>query len=177
MTEVWKDIEGYEGLYQVSNLGRVKSLERVTIRKDGRKLPCRERILKLQTDRNSYCQIQLCKDGKIKNYRIHVLVAKHFIGERPESYQVNHIDENKANNAVFNLEYLTPKENSNHGTHNARVARNHEKIVLATSLKTKHAMVFRSTKEGGRHGFNQGDIAACCRGERKQHKGYTWQYI
>lgn len=122
MTEVWKDIKGYEGLYQVSNLGRVKSLDRVITYKDGRKCLFRERILKLQTDRYGYCQIQLCKDGEIKNHRIHVLVAKHFIGERPESYQVNHIDENKTNNAVFNLEYLTPKENSNHGTHNARVA-------------------------------------------------------
>lgn len=177
MEEIWKDIEGFEGLYQVSNLGRVKSLERVTIRKDGRKLPCREKILKANPKSDGYCQVQLWKDGKVVYRRVHVLVAEHFIGERPKKHDINHIDENKSNNAVFNLEYVSRKENINHATHNIRSAKSKGKKVLGISLNGKHAMVFWSAKEAGRHGFDQSAVSSCCRGEYKQYKGYTWSWL
>lgn len=177
MKEIWKDIEGFEGLYQVSNLGRVKSLERVIIRKNGRKIPCREKNLTSSIGAFGYYRVNLCKNGRQFTKKIHTLVAEHFIGKRPEGYDVNHIDENKANNAVSNLEYVTRKENINHATRNIRSAKTKGKPVLGISLDGKHAMTFWSTKEAARHGFDRVSIRSCCDGKYKQHKGYTWRWL
>lgn len=177
MKEIWKDIEGFEGLYQVSNLGRVKALERVTMRKDGRKLPCQEKILKNETNNCGYYRVTLHKEGKKTRKFVHVLVAEHFIGKRPEKYVVNHIDEIKTNNHAVNLEYITPKENNNHGTHNIRVAKTRGRKVLGISSDGKHAMVFWGINEAERHGFDHSNIWSCCEGKRKHHKGYTWSWL
>lgn len=177
MEEIWKDIEGFEGLYQVSNLGRVKSLERVTIRKDGKKLPCREKILKNGMNNCGYYRVVLHKEGKRTRKFVHVLVAEHFIGKRPKKYVINHIDEIKTNNRAGNLEYITSKENNNHGTHNIRVAKTRGRKVLGISLDGKHAIVFWSINEAERHGFNHSSIWYCCEGKRKHHKGYAWSWL
>ena len=108
--EVWKDIEGYEGRYQVSNLGRVK---RVTT----------GRILKSCKNRGGYLYVNLCKQGVVSNKRIHRLVAQAFIPNPENKSDINHIDEDKTNNTVTNLEWTTRKENLNHGTHNDRVSK------------------------------------------------------
>lgn len=116
--EVWKDIEGYEGLYQVSNLGRVKSLERNVVY-SGQTRHVKERIMK-QTEKKGgrceqgYLQICLKKNNVVKNFRVHRLVANAFI-QNPEGKEtVNHIDGNKHNNCVDNLEWLTQEENNKH---------------------------------------------------------------
>lgn len=103
MTEEWKDIEGYEGLYQVSNLGRIKSLARVIIRSDSKPNPINEKILKYGMNRG-YCAVVLCKDGKKKMYKVHRLVAMAFLSNHYNLPEVNHKDENKKNNCVDNLE-------------------------------------------------------------------------
>lgn len=109
MDEKWKDIEGYEGLYQISNLGRVKSLPK----------PCRnnsiskEKILKPRINDNGYCVVDLYKNKKRKVFRIHKLVMHTFIGKN-ESLDINHIDGNKTNNKLSNLEYCTRQENMLH---------------------------------------------------------------
>ena len=106
MSEIWKDIEGYEGLYQVSNLGRVKSLEKlkgVQIQK--------ERILSPTTIKGGYYRVTLCKKGICNKYLVHRLVAKAFL---PQNITVNHKNGNKADNSVVNLEWLTQKENNIH---------------------------------------------------------------
>lgn len=102
MNEIWKDIDGYEGLYQVSNLGRVKSSKH-------------DIILKTYSNRG-YHQVQLSKNNIKSNKTIHRLVAQAFIPNPDNKPQVNHIDEDKTNNKVSNLEWVTAKENSNHGT-------------------------------------------------------------
>lgn len=147
MEEVWKDIEGFEGLYQVSDLGRVKSLDRIITYKDGRKYHYPEKILAAPLDSKGYPQVVLCKEGKRVTERVHVLVAKHFIGERPEGYDIKHIDGNKAKSAVSNLKYVTHKESTSCGTN-------------------------RSHRD-----FSQRAIVDCCQDECKQHESYTRRWL
>ena len=114
--EIWKDILGYEGLYQVSNFGRVKSLERL-IKYTENKIVLRKcRIIKTHTNKCGYVYVVLHKDGNKKNYLVHRLVAEVFISNPDNLPQVNHKDENKLNNSVENLEWCDAKYNVNYGT-------------------------------------------------------------
>ena len=106
MNEIWKDISGYEGLYQVSNLGRVKSL--------GNKSNHREPIILKQALVLGYKCVRLTKDGVYKMYKVHRLVANAFILNKGNKNQVNHIDGNKRNNCFYNLEWVTSSENLKH---------------------------------------------------------------
>lgn len=123
MIEEWRDIEGYEGLYQVSNLGRVKSLARTAIDRRGIPHYVNERILKQAFDKDGYCLVGLHKDRKIKSGKVHRLVASAFIDNPHNLPEVNHKDENKSNNNVENLEWCTPKYNINYGTCLDRIAK------------------------------------------------------
>jgi len=121
MEEIWKDIEGYEGLYQVSNLGRVRSLDRIDALGNHRK----EKILSTKNNtKTRYPRVCLCKNGKHKLIVVHRLVALTFIpnSEPLIKTQVGHKDETRTNNRVDNLEWVTPKENSNTPLHRHRVA-------------------------------------------------------
>lgn len=112
MEEIWKDIVGYEGLYQVSNLGRVKSLDRIDASGHRRK----GKILKPRINHDGYVQINLHKNSIRKTVSVHRIVAIAFIPNTENKREVNHVDENKANNHVSNLQWCSPKENVNHGT-------------------------------------------------------------
>lgn len=116
--EEWKDIQGYEGLYQVSNLGRVKSLERITKIPNAKRIE-KEKIRKLGT-RNGYFVINLMKNNKRKSFQVHRLVAEAFIDNPQDKPFVNHIDYNKKNNNVYNLEWCTQKENVHHSIKNMK---------------------------------------------------------
>jgi len=179
MAEVWKDVKGYEGLYQVSNLGRVKSLERTVTAKNGSKRTIRQRILKPKTERNGYLRVILCKgNGKKKTLKVHRLVCEAF-HENPENKPcVNHIDENKANNTASNLEWCSYKENNNHGTRNERRAKAQSKTVGQYTRDGKLIKVWQSTNEVERQlGFEHSAISAVARGNRKTAYGYIWKYI
>ena len=121
MKEIWKDIKGYESIYQVSNLGRVKSVARKVIKKNYVSFK-KERILKQQTDRYGYKKVILQRNYQIKTFSIHRLVADTFLENPYNLPQINHKDENKENNCVLNLEYCDSKYNNNYGTRNKRVS-------------------------------------------------------
>ena len=179
MAEVWKDIKGYEGLYQVSNMGRVKSLERTITRKDGKRLPIKERILKQGTDRYGYLLVIFCDtSGKRKTFKVHRLVCEAF-HENPENKPcVNHRDENKTNNTASNLEWCTYEENINYGTRNTRSAKAKSKPVGQYTLDGKLIKVWQSTREVQRQlGFSQGNITRVANGKYKTAYGYVWKYI
>lgn len=164
MKEVWKDIKGYEGLYQVSNLGRVK---RVTT----------GRILKGGKDTNGYMMVLLCNNNIKSNKAIHRLVAQAFIPNPENKPQVNHIDENKTNNMVSNLEWMTAKENNNHGTHNGRISKSNSIPIIATNIKTGELEEFYGSRECARQlGLHNQSISAVLKGRLKQTGGYTFKY-
>ena len=110
--EIWKPVVGYEGLYEVSSLGRVRSLDRY----DGRNHFIKGRILKLNDGGRGYLDVQLCSNGKVKHHLVHRMVAESFIQNPDNLPQVNHRDENPSNDNVDNLEWCDAKYNINYGT-------------------------------------------------------------
>ena len=136
MTEIWKDIEGYEGLYQVSNKGRVRSVARVVTWKNQSVKTYKSRIMKSR-EKFGYCYISLYKDFKSKEYRMHRLVAEAFIPNPNNLPEVNHIDENKLNNEIENLEWCTRQYNNSYGTRGKRIGATKRKNSLNCSLE-KH---------------------------------------
>ena len=164
MEEIWKDIEGYEELYQVSNFGRVK---RVTT----------GRILKGGKNTSGYIQIYLYKQGIRDVNRIHRIVAQSFIPNPENKPEINHIDEDKTNNRVDNLEWVTKKENTNHGTRNKRVSKALSIPIIATNLKTGELTEFYGTNECARQlGLHQQHISKVLAGKRNHTGGYTFKY-
>ena len=131
MEEIYVPIKGYEEFYEVSNFGNVRSKERVIKYKDGRTYKYGKKQITKSEKGNGYLFVTLWKNNQSKMFHIHRLVAQHFI-ENPENKpQVNHIDENKKNNHVSNLEWVTALENMNSGTVQKRNGEKHSKPVKA----------------------------------------------
>ena len=165
--EVWKDIEGYEGLYQVSNLGRVKSIRYG-----------KERILKPLRYNCGYFVVNLWKNGERNQYLVHRLVCQSFIPNPNNLPQVNHKDENKENNSVENLEWCTAKYNYNFGTINQRRAEKLSKPVLQYTKSGEFVREWKSTHDVQRNlGYAGSSISRCCRGKLKSAYGFVWKYI
>ena len=172
-TEIWKDIKGFEGLYQVSNYGRIKSLNRLYARGNKQK----EKILKLTINPRGYYQIGLRKQSIVKWYLVHRLVYEAFNGTIPEGLQVNHINEVKTDNRLSNLNLMTHKENINWGTGIERSTNKRSKPVLQFTLDNILVKEYSSTKQVERdNGFNHSHISACCNGKYKQMYGFKWKY-
>ena len=176
MKEVWNPVVGYEGLYEVSSEGRVKSLARVVNAPRGRTLELPERMMSLTKEKEGYLVVGLRINGKLSQKRVHRLVAEAFLNNPEEKTQINHINEIKSDNKLSNLEWSTPKENSNHGTRNARIVEKRSIPLIATNIKTGEELYFKSSMEADREGFDGSHIIACCKGKRKTHKGYAWRY-
>ncbi len=166
--EIWLPVKGFEGLYEVSSFGRVRSLNY--------KNTGQTKVLSSFENKHGYLQVVLWKKGKEKLFRIHRLVAEAFIPNLFGYPQVNHIDEDKTNNHIDNLEWCDNKYNSNHGTRNKRIAKKLSKPVLQFTKTGEFVKEWSSTNEAGRNGFTQVSIASCCRGKLKSHKGFIWQY-
>lgn len=138
--EYWKDIKGFEGLYQISNLKRVKSLPRMRVSKGGSLCPVSERILSQKIDRYGYPIATLSKDGKSHFIPVHKLMAQAFIPNPKHLPQVNHKDENKTNNHLSNLEWCTAGYNSRYGTRTKRLAEKLSIIKKGTHLSEQHKL-------------------------------------
>ena len=172
--EIWKDIKGYEGIYQVSNLGRVRSYD--SIDKLGRVR--KGKVLKNYLNDWGYPIVTLSIKSKLKTFRVHRLVAQAFILNPDNKPQVNHIDEDKTNNRVSNLEWVTAKENVNYGRHNERMSKTLSIPILTTNLKTGETKTFYSTKECGRQlGLDPSSITKVLKGKLKQTGGYVFEYV
>lgn len=182
--EEWRDIAGYEGLYQVSNLGRVRSLDRVIKCVDSirRYKGC---MLRLAKQGNGYMSVSLQKSGDRKTKLVHRLVAQAFIQNPDNLPEVNHLDENKENNVVDNLEWVTQAENNAYGEGYINRSKNAPKgsinstarPVLKYSLDGKLLAEYYSAMEAGRaNGCRQSGISECCNGKQKTAYGYIWKY-
>lgn len=177
--EIWKDIKGYEGLYQVSNLGRVKSLKRYHVNSD--------RIMNFTPDKDGYLRVCLRKDKQCLTKRVHRLVAEAFIeNDDPEhKIVVNHKNEDKTLNTVENLEWCTVSYNNDYGSRNG----NYRKKVYQYTTEHILVAIYNSTRSAAEIvGGNSSNISACCCGGNKDksrpnswhnaltYKGHIWSY-
>ena len=170
--EIWRDIPDYENLYKVSNLGRIKSLTRLVRVKNGMRT-IKGQILKDKINKlTGYHQIQLSRNGKKSYFFVHRLVYMAFNGEIPEGIQVNHIDENKNNNSLSNLNLMTPKQNMNFGTAIERRCRKQgKKIIMDEDIE------FGSIREAARHlGCQMSNVWTCCRKPTYTIYGHHFKY-
>ena len=183
--EIWKDIEGWEG-YQVSNLGRVRSLDREIIDKLGRKLIFNSTILIQEVSNKGYNVVNLSKNGHIKKLLVHRLVGTAFIPNNCNLPCIDHIDGNRQNNLSNNLRWVTYKVNSNNPITKKRMSNNSirkgifngigSKPIEALNDEGKVMYAFPSMMEAHRNGFDFRLVSACCRGKLKTYKGYRWSY-
>ncbi|MEF3886392.1 NUMOD4 motif-containing HNH endonuclease [Lacticaseibacillus rhamnosus] len=174
-TEAWKDIEGYEGLYQVSNMGRVRSLNH----EDTRGHHVKGKVLAGRPNKG-YLGVALYRDGNAKGYPVHRLIAKAFLDNPSNLPEVNHKDENKANNAVSNLEWCTAFYNN---TYNGRHKRAGKRIAKALGRPiyvvsgSGHRYYFESAKKAAEIlELKRQGVSKCFRGECKQHHGFTFEW-
>lgn len=182
-SEIWKPVKDFEGLYEVSNLGRIKSLARIIDAKSKIGTPCKrkvkERILKNGKDGHGYPCVNLCGKKKKAFAAIHRLVAEAFIPKIEGKNYVNHIDSDCTNNHVENLEWCTSGENNSHGwKHGNRIAVNAKPLSMF-SLSGEHIRDFNSVAEASRNtGVCETGIRNCCKNKPKYKTagGYKWQY-
>lgn len=177
MSEIWKDIKGYEGLYQASNLGRIKSL---------RNYHQTGRILKTFKRPNGYLIVTLCNRGKQTTKSVHRLVAETFIEKESNKDQVNHKNGNKEDNRVDNLEWCTCKENINHAWENglSKVTKGMREHCKAYNIKINQynkdmgiIKQWESASQAGRElNIFQQAIVNCLKGRSKTAGGFIWKY-
>ena len=181
MKEIWKPVVGYEGFYEVSNIGKVRSLARIVECNDGRKRKIKDRILKGSSYSGGYSGVTLHKDGCTKSVNIHRIVAEAFVPNPLEKEEVNHKDENPSNNHASNLEWVTHKENINYGTRTERARETTTKLqgkaVQQFSKDGKLVAEYESLSAAGNAtGTHVPNILKCAKGIYKTAGGYIWKY-
>lgn len=188
--EIWKNVGifksiDFTGYYEVSNKGRFKSVNRTVICKDGIKRTWKERLLK-QCNNNGYLTVYLTKDGKRTSIIAQQVDALRFVeNPNPKEYiQINHKDENRANNCAENLEWCTFEYNYNYGSHIERCTKN-----MVEHAKSRRAPIVQLSLDGRliknydayidveQDGFNSSAVCACSKGKRRTHKGYKWMKL
>ena len=178
MKEEWKDIKGYEGLYQISNLGNVKRIKFIN------NIVEKEKIKILKPINNTYLQVALSKEGKVKVKNIHRLVAETFIPNPDRLPQVNHKDENKHNNNVDNLEWCSRIYNMNYGSVKDKISKSHRKENIKKRkpivqydrnmhIIKEYSGICEAVKETN---IDKSSIIKCCKNKQKTSGGYIWKY-
>lgn len=169
MNEIWKDIQGYEGLYQVSNLGRVRSLDRKVQHPKGGKRFSKGQIIKPGATPKGYLFVQLSSGSEICTKRVNRLVAEAFIPNPKNLPVVNHKDKDRANNSVANLEWCTVEYNNRYSC---------TKAVLQFDRNGKFIAAWDAVSDASRAtGINAGNIVQCCKGNKYKTVGnFIWRY-
>lgn len=174
MIQEWRSIKGYEGLYEVSNFGLVRSLDReVDGSRNGGVRKIKGVILKPGVKADGYLQVHLSKGNEKGHYYVHRLVIEAFSSNPNGLPQVNHIDEDKTNNHIDNLEWVSSKENINHGERTAKT----RKIVEQYTMNGDFVKEYRSLTEASLiTGVASSNIGNVCNGKRKSAGNYIWKY-
>lgn len=176
--ELWKEVSGYDS-YEVSSLGRVRSLDSEIVVSRGHQIykrTCRGRMLKLDKDKHGYLRATFSKNGKMKHFLVHRLVANAFLEAHQGKECINHKDGNKENNIPSNLEWVTPSENNGHcrdvlGFHLQGPA----KPVVRLS-KDGHFKKYPSLSSVSMDGYDPSTVCKCCLGKSKTYRGFKWRY-
>lgn len=189
--EIWKDIPQYEGLYQVSNLGRVKSLERYIKKENGFQKHIKEKIKTIRITKQGYQVVDLYKNKSYKTLKVHRLVALAFLNKNNfksvdkedikniniDELEINHKDENKQNNNINNLEWCTSKYNCNYGKRIEKIHIIQRKKVNQYDLKGNFIKQWNSRKEIYETlGIPISNVSSCCLGYTKTAHKYIWKY-
>lgn len=185
--ENWKPVLGYEGYYEVSDLGRVRRVDRLVktgIRHSETRM-AHGRVLKQNNKRNGYLTVDLCKDNKVKTISVHKIVATAFVPRMDGETEVNHLNCNKHDNRAINLEWCTPQENKDHAKAHGKYVNQHKIPVRCK----QNGMVFGSSYEAAewlndtmfKNSKQVKNLAAkirsCCLGMQKVAYGYTWEKV
>ena len=190
--EIWKEVKGYEGLYQVSNLGNIRSLERITIfesenqhkkYKANRHIKCK--MKKPTVNKCGYYKTVLYKNGKKINVLVHRLVAEAFLPNLNNKPTINHIDGNKLNNKLDNLEWATYPEQQLHVNHIlgkksiiSKQCREKSAEQLRKKVKRSDGKIYNSIREASKDSnAHSGNIVRCCKGILNKTGGYSWEYV
>ena len=170
MCEKWLDIEGYNGVYQVSDKGNVRSIARTCMQSNGTRLKLKGKTLAPgRVGKYGHLSVALCKPGKQESRYVHSLVVEAFIGSRPEGMEVRHGSNGTSDNSLANLSYGTSKDNAldmrRDGTHTGKP------VVRSDGVEFINMHV--AAEESRCH---NADICACCKGKRQHAGGYSWRY-
>lgn len=173
MEEIWKDIVGYEGLYQISNLGRIKSLSRFCKYSSGKTRKVNERIMKFDISKLGYFRVHLSKNGIDKKILVHRLVAQAFI-PNPKNYPIiNHKDENPSNNKVNNLEWCNVEYNNTYGNKIKKLYKEIIQLNKNGEIIKCYPNTVQASKETG---IVRCTITNCLNGRTKTAGGYIWKF-
>lgn len=173
MEEIWKDIQGYEGLYQISSFGRVKSFHK------WKRASCTEEyILNPTTAENDYANVTLYKNNRRKKFLVHRLVAEAFIPNPGNMPHINHKDENKLNNNVDNLEWCTPLYNNRYGTAKFRAIMTKGKPVEQYMINDQWLATYANISVASElSGVPHKEIYQCAAGRLHSAGGFVWKYL
>lgn len=174
MKEVWADVKGYEGSYQVSNASNVRSVTRTIVYNDGRQYIYPSKIMTQLKTVKGYYTVNLTLHNKTKRCYVHRLVAEAFIPNPENKPQVNHKDTNKSNNDISNLEWCTNEENIRHAYNNNLIP--NRRPVLQYDLEGHFIRRWNSITEVKKE-LNINHISDVCNGKRNKCGGYVWRYV